>query len=484
MPMTFTERAAAWLRPILFLGDNWATLTGAALTTASGLTMVGFWALEVLQLRRVHPYSGIILFLILPVVFALGLALMPLGIVIRRRRLRASGQLPETFPRFDMAAPMVRRGLTLLAGATVLNVGILSTAAYQGVHYMDTPMFCGQACHSVMAPEHTTYLDSPHSRIACGECHIGPGAGWFVRSKLSGVRQIFAVTFKTYSRPIPAPVKHLRPARETCESCHWPQKFHGDKVLARTKYQDDEANTALTNVLVLKIGGRDSRGSTGIHGRHLNEKSRIRYVATDDRRQVIPHVTYVDDDGKTVEFVSEEIKTTPQQLAAGEHREMDCLDCHNRPTHVFEMPERALDRAMADGRISPELPLVKKKAVELLRAEYPDRETAARSIVAGLTAFYQKERAADFQKHRALVESAAQQVNAIYQRNVFPSMKVGWGTYPNNIGHDDFLGCFRCHDDKHKSADGRTISQDCEACHKMLAMEEQNPKVLAELGLK
>ncbi len=478
------ERVAAWLRPVVFLGHNGITAAGATVTTASALTMIGFWGLEILQLRPVHPYSGIILFLVLPVVFGFGLALMPLGVALRRSRLRATGQLPDAYPKIDFGGLVLRRGLVLVAVATVLNAAILSTAAYHGVEYMDSTEFCGVACHSVMAPEYSAYVDSPHARVSCVECHIGPGAGWFVRSKLSGTRQLFAVSLGTYSRPIPSPVKHLRPSRETCETCHWPQKFTGDKLLVRTKYQDDEKNTPLTSVLLLKIGGRGLRGSSGIHGRHLDDVSRIRYVTTDARRQVIPQVSYLDDAGKTVEYASTEVKTTPEQLARGEQREMDCVDCHNRPTHAFEMPERALDRAMASGGISRELPFVKKKAVELLRAEYPDRATASQKIVLGLTEYYRKEHPETYGNHRPLVAAAAQQVDAIYQRNIFPDMKVGWGTHPNNIGHEDFLGCFRSHDDNHKSKDGRTISQDCAACHTILAMEEKDPKVLVDLGLK
>lgn len=482
--MTGTERAARWLRPIFFLGHNGVTLTGAALTTGAGLTMVGFWGLEVLQFRPVHPYAGIILFLILPGIFALGLALIPLGVLMRRRKLRAAGQLPEVYPKLDLGAEVLRRGVVLVAIATVLNVALLGTAAYQGVEHMDSTQFCGVTCHSVMAPEYSAYVGSPHARVNCVECHIGPGAPWFVRSKLSGVRQVFAVTFGTHSRPIPSPVKQLRPARETCETCHWPQKFGGDKLVVRTKYQDDEKNTPLTTVLLLKVGGKSARGSTGIHGRHLDDASRIRYVSTDGRRQVIPQVSYLDDSGKTVDYVSTEVKTTPEELARGEQRQMDCMDCHNRPTHAFELPERAVDRALSTGGINPELPYVKKKAVELLRTEYPDRATAAQRIVAGLAEYYRKQHPETYGNHRALVETAAQQVNAIYQRNVFPNMKVGWGTYPNNIGHEDFLGCFRCHDDNHKSADGRTITQDCAACHTVLAMEESDPQLLEKLGLK
>ena len=482
--LTLRERATLVARLTFFLGHNRITATGAALTTASGLTMVGFWALEVLQLRHVHPYAGIILFLVLPGVFVAGLVLMPVGVLLTRRRLRSKGELPHVYPRIDLHDPAWRHGLVLLGVATLANVAVLSAASYKGVEHMDSTQFCGLTCHTVMAPEYTAYLGSPHSRVTCVECHIGPGAGWFVRSKLSGVRQVFAVTLDTHSRPIPSPVKHLRPARETCEQCHWPQKFHGDKLLVRTKFAEDEANTKTTTVLVLKVGGRAFNGATGIHGRHLDEKSRIEYVATDDKRQVIPQVSYVNDRGERELYESTDVKATPEQLAKGERRSMDCMDCHNRPSHTFELPERAVDGAMAEGSISPELPFAKRKAVELLRAEYPDRDTAARRIREGFTEYYRASHPQAYAKHRALVETAAERVAGIYLRNAFPNMKVGWGTYPNHIGHGDFLGCFRCHDDNHKTRDGRTISQDCNACHSILAMDEENPKVLADLGLE
>jgi NapC/NirT cytochrome c family, N-terminal region len=482
--MKASERLAGWLRPAFFLGHNPVTLTGAILTTSSGLTMLGFWALEVLQFRPTHPYAGIILFLVLPALFLAGLVLMPAGVLWRRRKLRASGGLPEVFPRVDLQSPQIHRALVLVAVATFLNIAVLSTASYKAVEHMDSVEFCGTACHTVMAPEHTAYLDSPHSRVTCVQCHIGTGASWFVRSKLSGTRQLFAVALGTYSRPIPSPVKHLRPARETCEQCHWPQKFHGDKFVVRTKYADDEKNTPSTTVLVLKVGGRSWQKGVGIHGRHLDATERISYVTTDSRRQVIPRVTAVDATGKSVEYVSTEVKPSPEELAKGERRVMDCMDCHNRPSHTFEPPERAVDRALAEGRVSPELPYIKKKAVELLRASFPDQDTGTQRISSSIVEFYKSGHAETYAKHRALVETAAEQVAAIYRRNVFPGMKVTWGTYPNNIGHEDFLGCFRCHDENHKSADGRTLTQDCDACHTVLAMDEPNPKVLQDLALR
>ncbi len=482
--MELRERIALWLRPTVYLGHNLITLAGVILTTSAGITLIGFWAFEILRGGPIHPYTGIVYFLILPAVFVAGLLLMPLGALWRRWKLRAQGQIPDPYPKIDLREPLLRRALVLVAAATLLNATILGIATYKGVQHVDSVQFCGATCHTVMAPQFTAYQGSPHSRVACVECHIGAGASWFVRSKLSGVRQVFAVTFKTHSRPVPSPVKELRPARETCEQCHWPQKFQGDRFWVGTKYSDDEANTALTTVLVLKVGGRTWQGSTGIHGRHLDTFERISYVAIDGRRQVIPQVSYIDDSGKTVEYLSSEVKATPEQVARGERRKMDCMDCHNRPTHVFQLPERAVDQAISEGGISPQLPYIKRKAVELLRAEYSDRATAPERIASTLTEFYRTRYPETYRNHRALVEAAAQQVQAAYLRNVFPEMKVTWGTYPNNLGHEDFLGCFRCHDGKHASADGRVITQDCNACHTMLAMEDRNPKILADTGLK
>jgi len=479
------SRAAfgSWLRPLLYLSHNGLTLTGAVLTTSSALTMIGFWVLEVLVERPVHPYAGILLFVALPGVFVLGLVLMPLGVILRRRKLNRPGAPARDEWRLNVSDPFVRRAITWVALATGANVALLSGATYRGVEYMDSTRFCGLTCHTVMAPEYTAYLESPHSRVACTECHIGPGAPWFVKAKISGARQVLAVTLGTHSRPIPSPVKHLRPSREICEQCHWPQKFHGDKLVVRTKYESDEGNTALTSILMMKVGGHRGNGGVGIHGHHLDPPDRIRYVATDERRQVIPLVTYRDVDGQEVQFTSTEAKATKDELAKGETRTMDCLDCHNRPSHAFELPERAVDKALAEGRISRELPFVKKKGVELLRKEYSDRAAAGREIVMGLADYYRESYPEVHRKHRAQIETAAAQLKAIYERNVFPEMKVTWGSYPNNIGHQDFVGCFRCHDDSHKSPSGKVISQDCSACHTILAMDEPNPKVLSDLGM-
>jgi nitrate/TMAO reductase-like tetraheme cytochrome c subunit len=486
VPVSVRQRVALWARPAVYLGQNWLSIAGAALTTSAGLTMVGLWLMEALGGAPSHAYgTGIALFIVLPALFVAGLVLMPLGGLLRWRALRRRGALASPYPAIDVSNPVFVRGVALFAFATVVNVAMVGTGTYRAVHYMDSTAFCGTACHSVMAPEYAAYVDSPHSRVACVQCHIGPGASWFVKSKLSGARQVAAVALETYSRPIPSPVHELRPARETCEQCHWPQKFHGDKLVVKQKYADDEANTRSVTVLMLRVGGVGPSGRLGIHGRHLDEGGRIRYVAS-DRRQTIGEVTYVDDAGQTVRYVPEEApRAVPAAAAeAPEQRSMDCIDCHNRPTHSFPLPERAVDEALAQGRISTRLPFVKKKAVELLRADYPDRESAGRAIEAGLPAFYRERYPELFEQQRPLVDAAARQVRDIYLRNVFPAMKLTWGSHPNNVGHEDFPGCFRCHDDKHKSAEGKVITQDCAACHAILAMDESDPKVLTDLGLQ
>jgi len=482
--MSLSERLGSWFRPAAYLGRNPLSLAGAILTTSSAVTLIAFWLVDIAIGGTIHPYVGLIFFLMLPGIFVIGLILMPIGVLLHRYQLVKAGELPVEYPKIDFSMPDIRKALGWVGGLTLANIIIFSVGSYRGVEYMDSVKFCGQTCHVVMQPEFTAYENSPHQRVECVQCHIGPGASWFVRSKLSGVRQVYAVTFHTYDRPIPVPVQNLRPARETCEQCHWPQNFTGNRLVVFRKFSEDEKNTELTTVLLLKIGGHTWDGAVGIHGRHLDTNSPIEYVSTDRQRQTIVQVSYADNSGKQVIYTSTDAKPTAQQIAAGEHRVMDCIDCHNRPTHTFQLPERALDQAMSQGRISPELPYIKKQAVEALKANYPDRDTAAREIASKLEDFYRKSYPDLYRDKHALLETSISQLQAIYLRNIFPAMNVGWGTYPNNLGHMDFPGCFRCHDGSHSTSDGRTIPNDCDTCHTMLAMEEQNPKVLADLGLK
>jgi hypothetical protein len=296
-----------------------------------------------------------------------------------------------------------------------------------------------------------------------------------VRSKLTGIGQVVAVIFDTYPRPIPTPVQNLRPARETCEACHWPQKYGEDRLRVITKFADDEHNTLTKSVLLVKIGG--GNGGVGIHGTHLGPGVTIRYAPSDETRQTIPWVEYEGPGGKRT-YATPGAKTDGLPV-----REMDCVDCHNRPTHTYELPERGIDRVMSAGQISPALPFAKKKALEILKVNYASREDAAQRIPAAFAKYYQDHYPDIWGQRRAEVTASAQQVLAVWDRNVFPDMKVTWGAYPNNLGHTDFPGCFRCHDGAHATADKRSITQDCNACHNLLAMDEATPKILGDLGV-
>ena len=448
------------------LPRNPISLTGALLATIGALLFLIFFFLELFGLH-VNPYMGIVFFLILPGLFVAGLLLIPIGAWRERRRIRSGKQVATHWPRVDLNDARQRTFVFFFAIATIVNVVIVSLAAYSGIHYMDSNAFCGQVCHEVMEPEFVAFQDGPHSRVGCVQCHIGPGAPWFVRSKLSGARQVVAVSLGTFSRPIPSPVHNLRPARETCEQCHWPEKFHGDKVKIVREFADDEANTETTTTLQIHVGGGSDRLSiaTGIHW-HMNVANEIEYIATDDKRQVIPWVRLKDRYGNVREYQVDGV--TPEDLAKGERRTMDCVDCHNRPSHFFDASaERAVDRALAMGEIPQTLPFVKREAVTALKKPYPSQNAAFDAVAVHLRDFYRTQYNDVYMGRRQEVERAVSGVQHLYRRNVFPSMNVTFGTYPNNIGHMDFPGCFRCHDDSHKTKDGKVIGQDCALCHEI-----------------
>ncbi len=476
-----TANLSAWqnrLSPLVHLTNNWLSLIGVLLVTTAGI----FWLFLLPRTFQGHPsdpYLGILAFLILPAFFFLGLLLIPAGIWRKRAADKRSGRYPENFPPLTLQNVDFRRLLTFVAVTTVANLVIASHLTYGAVTYMESVTFCGQACHTVMEPEFTAYQNSPHSRVECVKCHIGPGASWFVRSKLDGVYQVFAVAFNIYPRPIPTPVHSLRPARETCEACHWPQKYGQERLRVITKFGEDEKNSRTRSVLLMKIGGGVT--GAGIHGAHFGEGVRIRYAHSDEKRQVIPWVEHSVGKQTTIYKAKEHANDSSGTLPV---REMDCMDCHTRPSHAFDMPDRAVNQAMAAGRISRALPGIRKLAVEVLKQPYPNRQASAAGIPRAVAAFYEKTHPAVYQDKRAEIEQAGRALVGILHRNVFPEMRITWGTYPNNIGHEDFPGCFRCHDDLHASSGQKKITQDCNACHSLLAMDEAEPKILGELGVE
>lgn len=455
---------------------NYISIAGTILTTTMAVLIVTFLFLDLLGFDG-GPYLGILVFLIFPMLFVLGLLLIPLGIILQRRRARkesASGVAADRkLPILDFNKPRTRNVALAVFSLSLVNVVLLAGATYKGVHVMESTAFCGTTCHTVMQPEYTAYQRSPHARVDCVDCHIGPGANWFVKSKISGSWQLIAVTFDLYPRPIETPVHDLRPARETCEQCHWPEKFVGEKLRISTHFEEDEANTEVKTVQLLKVGGLQGRESRGIHW-HVDLDNEIRYLS-DASRETIYDVELTLPDGTKKLFKSGD---APEGAV---WRTMDCVDCHNRPTHVYRQPGDEVDLALHDGRIDRNLPFIRREAEKALRVNYESHDAARSGIGDQIDAFYRSEYPDILETEAGSIQTAAAQLGDIYALNVFPAMKVFWDTYPNHIGHEDSPGCFRCHDRKHRTENRERISKDCETCHMILAEREENPAILQEL---
>lgn len=454
------------------LFTNWLSMAGAALAVLGLANVLFLLALDIIE-GRGRPYVGIFAYLVFPAVMVFGLVLVPVGVLLERRRRRRHAPDAVAGLRIDLGRPAHRRALGIFLALTIFFVALSTLGSYRAHQFSDSVTFCGGVCHTVMEPQATAYHESPHARVPCVECHVGPGATWFVRAKLSGMYQVYAVARDIYPRPIPSPIKSLRPAQETCEHCHWPEKFWGAQLKVVTRFSSDERNTARETRMLIKTGGGSPTAglTTGIHW-HMNINNEVWYVATDPQRQEIPWVKIKDRDGRVTEYLAKDAKLTPEEAAAAPRRRMDCMDCHNRPSHVFKPPDRAVDEALLAGRIDRSLPFVKREAVAALSGPYESVEAAREGIATRLDRFY-------FEQHRALhaarqpaIRAAIVETQRLYGINVFPAMRVDWRTHPNNIGHFYYPGCFRCHDGEHVSAEGKVISKDCDICHTVLGQQE------------
>ena len=461
--------------PISLLG----MLIGAA-STAFGLPMM---VIDMFS-RQTHAYLAVIIYLVLPFVAGGGVALILLGAWWeRRRRRKRPGLAVPSLPTIDLNRTSHQLAVMVALTIVVVIVVLLSVTGYRAYHFTDSVAFCGLVCHQVMKPEYTAYKHSPHARVACVQCHVGPGASWFVRSKITGAYQVYAVAFNKYPRPIPTPVKSLRPAQQTCEQCHWPAKFFGAKQKTFHHYLADEQNTPWQIQTLVKIGGGDPEvgAPTGIHW-HMNISNDIYYIAADERRESIPWVRIVDPEGRATEYMSTENPLSPEQIAKAQIRQMDCMDCHNRPSHIFRPPDRAVEEAFETGRLDRTLPYLKREAVRLLAETYPSQEAGLAAILKGLVGFYQKAYPELYRQKAVAIQQATEELQKIYDRNFFPEMRVDWRAYPNHIGHLNADGCFRCHDGLHKSREGKVITKDCTACHTILA--QGPPEEIAKARLE
>ncbi len=450
--------------PSLF--RNYISFVGFAIVAAS---LTSFVLLVLIELTgsTENPYAELVTFIFVPSILIFGLVVVLIGVLYERRRRRtmAPGAI-TAYPILDLNDPRRRRSLVAFMFLSFIFLFMTAFGSYRAFEYTESVPFCGITCHSVMKPEYTAYLAGAHARVTCVQCHVGSGAGWYARSKLSGAYQLYSVTFNKYSRPISSPVHNLRPAPETCEQCHWPEKFFGSQMKVFNHYKNDESNTLQQTKMLLNVGGSSTitGHATGSHW-HVNPANEVSYITTDKQRQVIPWVQMKDRDGNVTEFFDRSQPLTPEQKATMATRKMDCVDCHNRPAHQYVPPNIAIDQSFAAGALDQSIPFLKQKAVEALSNPYETTPQALNAIDTALNDFYRTNYPGVYSEKQQAIQNAVTEVQRVFQTYFFPEMKTNWQTHPNNIGHMNFPGCFRCHDGQHVSNTGKVITNDCNVCH-------------------
>jgi nitrate/TMAO reductase-like tetraheme cytochrome c subunit len=466
--------------PALF--HNYVSFAGFAIAIASLCSIILLFLIELTGSTNT-AYLGIFAYVILPAGLVFGLVVIGAGMLLeRRRRRRLSPAEIAAFPSIDFNNPSSRRAFFTFVGLSMIFVFMSAFGSYRAFEHTESVAFCGTTCHETMKPEYVAFQVSSHARLRCVDCHVGSGAEWYARSKITGAYQLYAVTFDKVPKPITTPVHNMRPARDTCEQCHWPSKFYGNQFRSLTHYAYDEQNSARTIRLLVNVGGGDpaTGAVAGIHW-HMNIANEITFIASDDQRQVIPWVRVKDRQGNVTEYTDRNRPPTSQQMATAERRRMDCIDCHNRPAHVYLPPDVAVDQAFVAGRLDPSIPFLKRKAVEVLNGSYETTPQALTSIDKGLNEYYQTNYKDVYSEKQAAIKGAVTEVQRIFQTYFFPEMKTDWQTHPNNIGHLYFSGCFRCHDGEHVSNTGKVITNNCNVCHTVI-YDSLNPAASVKTG--
>ena len=440
----------------LSLFRNWITLIGVVVAVGALFSFLLLFVLDAIA-KFSNPYVSILTYIGVPAFLIFGIVLAFLG-AWRERYRRARGSTASLL-KIDLNNPRDRRGVLAFIAGSVVFLLLSAVGSYNAFNFTESVTFCGETCHKVMKPELTTHDHGPHARVACVECHVGKGVSWFVKSKISGSYQMYSVAFNKYPRPIATPIKNLRPARDTCEECHWPQSFVGNLDRTFNYFQSDASNSPYSIRLLLKIGGSDpTRGPVGGIHWHNIPGNKVEYIA-DAARQKIPWVRVTDASGKVTVFKT---KNFTNDISKAELRTMDCMDCHNRPSHRYLSPEKAVNQAMALNKIDPTIPWIKTNAMYVLTRPYKTDGEAKDGIASILAAKYPGD---------ARIKDAAAVIQQIYADNFFPEMKANWASYPDNVGHMIFPGCFRCHDGQHKTEDRKATikANDCNTCHTILA---------------
>jgi hypothetical protein len=452
---------------------SWTSISGAALAFIS-LMMIIFMMILDFVIGRGDNYSGLFTYIVLPVFLIIGLILIPVGAIRKIRdakKYKDEPEPPTKFPVVNLNEPSQRTALIVFIIGSTIFLLLSAVGSYEAFHYTESVPFCGTLCHEVMKPEYVAYQNSAHARVACVDCHVGPGAGWYVKSKLSGMYQVYAVLTNSYPTPIPTPISNLRPARETCEECHWPEQFYSRKLRTEKHYLADETNTEWDISQQMKIGATyKALGLVeGIHW-HINQNVKIEYVVSGDREEIIPWIRYTNlKTGKVKVFQSPDTTIDISQTDSKNIHVMDCMNCHNRPSHNYQPPQLFVDNALTNGEIPKTLPNIKAAAMQVLNVDYGTTDSATMLIRSGIFSYYESKYPEVFNSQKADIEKAVVGILAGFNKNIFPEMKVKWSAYPIHLGHKTSDGCFRCHNQQHSTADGETISRDCNLCHIFVA---------------
>lgn len=439
--------------------ENWISLSGAIVAAGSFFAFIFLFGIELLTGDR-NQYLGILTFVVAPLFLITGLLGILIGWLIHRRRLaRTDPDTPRALLTIDLSRPRDRRNFILFLSGAFLFLLLTAFGSYETFHYTESVQFCGTLCHTVMEPEYVAYQKGEHARVACVQCHVGGGAGYYLKSKVNGAYQVYSLAFDKFNRPIPTPIHGLRPAQDTCEQCHWPERFTGNLERRYDHLLSDKSNTAHTFRLLLKVGGGGRGPAGGIHW-HMAKTNKVEYYATDDKRQDIVWVRTTIKGGTGHVYRKAGFEGEPPAAAI---RTMDCVDCHTRPAHNFRAPNDLIEQSVHLGRIAPEeFPLLKRHVVAALSAEYTSVPEAMEKISAALQSRYPAS---------PTRETLIAEVQSLYRENFFPLMKADWRAYPNNIGHKNWPGCFRCHNDEllAGAATPSITQNDCNSCHTILA---------------
>jgi nitrate/TMAO reductase-like tetraheme cytochrome c subunit len=446
---------------------NWVTIIGALIAAVNLLLIIVLFIFSSI-FNKGSTNLGLFIYIILPGFFVFGLILIPVGMIRHRKQLRklAAGETPR-LPYVDLNDPRHRNAFVLFAVSTIIILFLSTLGSLKAFHITESVEFCGKLCHKVMEPEYTAYQNSPHANVTCVECHVGSGADWYIKSKLSGMYQVYSVLAKKYPKPIETPLHDLRPARETCERCHWPQKFYPRSIQTLKYFLTDSLNSEWDVALQMKLGPEytDLGFKEGIHW-HINPDVQIEFTSENDNRETITSVKYLNKaTGEETIYRNEAAFVDDSTLAASEIRTMDCIDCHNRPSHNYKSPSVYFDNGLLTGSVSKQIPFIKKVAMEVLAENFTDRDTALATINDRISGFYSENYKDFFDKNRGIIESSISSIQKSFSQNTFPFMQVRYDAYPEHIGHMETEGCFRCHNNTFKSESGKTISKDCNLCH-------------------